>query len=124
MKSSAICEKCACEEVFERPLTPEQEKKVRDGGDGRWLCNDCWHSVRETTLPPFYIKRDDGYSPNAFAQTKSEAEAQFAKYYGSWYGPRWSVVPADRWFGDRIAHPGYMAKRRAAVLAEHPEYAR
>jgi hypothetical protein len=36
----------------------------------------------------------------------------------------YSAKPAEYWYGDRIAHPGYMARRRAGVLAAHPEYAR
>lgn len=30
---------------------------------------------------------------------------------------------AASWRGERVAHPGYMQRRRAAILAEHPEYA-
>ena len=121
-KESAICEQCGTEECFEFGLTEDREKKVRDGGDGRWLCNDCWHAVRYA-LPAFYIRRKDGYSgPNTCTRTKAETEAFFAEH-PEWYGPNWEVVQSKHWFGDRIAHPGYMAKRRASILAAHPEYA-
>ncbi len=119
---SATCEKCSAEERFERPLTERDERLVRDGGDGRWLCNDCWHALRYT-LPAFYLRRKDGYSPpNTSTRTKTETEAYMAEH-PEWYGPKWEIVASSRWFGDRIAHPGYMAKRRAAIISEHPEYA-
>jgi hypothetical protein len=34
----------------------------------------------------------------------------------------YTAKPCDSWFGDRMAHPGYMARRRAALVAAHPEY--
>jgi hypothetical protein len=40
-------------------------------------------------------------------------------------GPGWRTYvakPCQSWFGDRIAHPAYMIRRRAAVIAAHPEY--
>ena len=35
----------------------------------------------------------------------------------------YSAKPAECWYGDRIAHPGYMERRRAGIVAAHPEYA-
>jgi hypothetical protein len=37
--------------------------------------------------------------------------------------PRWGTFtarPCGSWGGDRMAHPGYMARRRAQVIAAHP----
>ena len=36
---------------------------------------------------------------------------------------RFEAVPCESWWGERIAHPGYMARRRASIVAAHPEYA-
>lgn len=105
---------------------------------GKWLCNDCWHSARQKT-PPYRVRliRDE--------ETRAEYGDVFV---GIWRGPccvftqaeavhdaaernlkneregtseRWEAVPATSWAGERIAHPGYMAKRRGEVLASLPE---
>lgn len=118
MKQSAICEKCGTEEHFEFGMSAEAEKKVRDGGDGRWLCNGCWHALRYT-LPPFYVRRIDGYMyEQSMTYTKNEAE-EWRLVLDRRLSSRHEVVPADRWFGDRIAHPGYGAKRRAEILGKN-----
>ena len=103
---------------------------------GRPLCNDCWHAARYL-LPPFIVRRGDGLLCGS-AQLQSEAE-DFAKELTAqeqkthdWYVQEGRPPPlegfpelrsfvvrsVDRWFGDRIAHPGYMAQRRAGLVAK------
>jgi len=99
---------------------------------GRPLCNDCWHTARYL-LPPFKVVRDDGFVCGS-AQLQSEAEEFVAELTArdqkaiDWYvkdgqavpphlSRSFSARPADQWYGDRIAHPGYMAQRRAGLVA-------
>lgn len=68
-----------------------------------------------------------------YAQYRDEATSEKSRAH--WQGnidhalsidPSWrtyTAKPCGSWFGDRIAHPGYMASRRAAIVAAHPEYA-
>lgn len=111
------------------------------GFKGRWLCETHWHAAREAT-PPFNVRlvRDE------------ETRAEYGDIFiGMWKGPRsvyteaeaaevaarknlenertgnkerWEAVPGPSWIGERIAHPGYMNRRRAEVLAAHPELKR
>jgi hypothetical protein len=97
--------------------------------EGKLLCYDCWHKAREAT-PPYHVRRKSNPGSD-FQQccgvpavyTYAEAVRRSAELnLGS--DKDWEPVPASDWFGERISHPGYMARRRAAVMAEHPEYDR
>ena len=90
---------------------------------GRALCNDCWHAARERTTP--FVVRRVSLPTWTLDRTYLEAEAKdFAREMERRSGGRetWEHAPTTHWYGDRIAHPGYMTERRAAVLAAHPEY--
>lgn len=107
---------------------------------GRWLCERHWHVAREAT-PPFNVrlvrsaetraKYGDIFigmyrGPNGVYTAAEAAECAARKNLenertGS--SERWEPIPAPSWGGERIAHPGYMARRRGEVLAAHPEYA-
>lgn len=107
---------------------------------GRWLCETHWHAARQAT-PPYNVRliRDE------------ETRAKYGDVFvGMWRGPhsvytaaeaaecaagnnlqsertgsseRWEPVPAHSWAGERIAHPGYMQRRRGEVLAANPDFA-
>jgi hypothetical protein len=114
------CRDCGADEVCE-PI------------DGRNLCNDCWHRARYQKQP-WGVERVD--SPDTIARIRTwapeytvyrtgmaylEHEAkEFAVEMTRRSGGReeWKAVPVERWYGDRIAHPGYMQKRRRAIREE------
>lgn len=83
--------------------------------EGRALCYDHWHQAREAT-PPYHVRSASNpvrCSHAAFipvVYTLAEAIERAAEM-----GEDFAPVPAQNWSGERLAHPGYMARRRAAV---------
>ena len=126
------CEACGTDEIC-------------DDFEDKWLCNDCWHRARESTQP-YHVKRyttpdhDEKYGHLFFGggtYTKEEAEqraaeknaqceksaASCAERYGADHHSakvweRWVAEPAQRWWGERTAHPGYLCRRRRTIVAE------
>lgn len=96
--------------------------------EGKALCYYCWHAAREKT-PPYRVRsRNDPehrYSHAAFipaVYTKAEAEERAAEmntpglFSSAPYD--FEAVPAPGWSGERLAHPGYIGVRRAAIRAQ------
>lgn len=96
--------------------------------DGRPLCYDHWHEAREKT-PPYYVRREvsgehaekygymflGGNDPSVLTKAEAEEEAkELTERDGG--AVRWIPIPAKGWYGGRRAHPGYMNRRRAAIL--------
>jgi hypothetical protein len=114
--------------------------------DKGWFCNDCWHAERSKETP-YYVCRyhvhqpddeDDDYAGRRFGwklgqwigfpcgdvcylKEEAIARAKALQQQSSWPGYVFIAEPANGWLGGRIAHPGYMAERRAGLLASHPE---
>jgi hypothetical protein len=98
--------------------------------DGRMLCETCWHAAR-AALPCWRVKtiaspaHEAEYGPwyvmCDYTRVEAEREAEARNARGG--KPAWEAVEGPR-SGERIAHPGYMARRRAEVLAAHPEFKR
>jgi hypothetical protein len=104
---------CKCDDCGDETVCAEFQ--------GKWYCNYCWHTAREKTQPWKVRRVADHYPGGTGVYTQPEAE-DFARELDRRYNApgRYEAYPADDWYGDRIAHPGYMATRRAAVLAAHP----
>ena len=85
----------------------------------RPLCYACWHADREKE-PCFWLRNVQtsmllGNNPPS-GYTRAEAIARAFDL------PLYEVAPG-RWDrSGRISHPGYLEERRAAIIAEHPEY--
>lgn len=104
---------------------------------GRMLCYDHWHAAREQETPYVVVKCWDESEdipcigvkagPQEFlygdyCYLKEEAEERAAELQSKSHGAQYQVRATGRWFGDRRSHPGFMARRRASIVAEHPEY--
>jgi hypothetical protein len=109
------CSKCGRSE----PLADFEQRR---------LCYDCWHAAREST-PPYHVvskSNPSRYSHCAWrpsVYTLAEALERAAQMNADDQSGGFEPKLADSWAGERRAHPAYMQRRRAAILAEHPEYA-
>jgi|HubBroStandDraft_1064217.scaffolds.fasta_scaffold38917_3 hypothetical protein len=85
---------------------------------GKPYCHDCWHKARGSEQP-YNVVREDGSTVGGGSFLKEEAEELARGWMESspWH---LTVVPAPRWWGERIAHPGYLDRRREAILATLP----
>jgi hypothetical protein len=98
--------------------------------EGQELCNDCWHTARQAT-PPYHVvskSNPHSYSHGAgvpVVYTLAEATVRAAAMNADTWSSLHDFEPklAGSWAGQRIAHPGFGRRRRAEILATHPEYA-
>jgi hypothetical protein len=92
-------------------------------------CYDCWHRAREATQayqavrvdPPEQIAQY-GHFWAGISGTLDEATAFAREMEKRTMGRDVYEVLPSRWNGERRSHPGYLARRRASIVAAHPEY--
>ena len=136
---------------FDGPCTACGTDEICQDFGEQYLCYTCWHKAREAT-PPWHVKRyttpeHDGKYGHMFfgggtymkdeaehiAEEKNQKCAETAAWWAKEYGAdhhaakvweRYVAEPAECWYGERTAHPGYLHRRRRAIVAAHPEYER
>lgn len=107
---------------------------------GQWFCYDCWHAAREKETPYHVVlysthgvlragehkRASCTLPPYVYLLEEAEAHAASLNDRDAACGlpGRWKVEVAESWEGERMAHPAYMARRRAGVIAMHPQYAK
>lgn len=114
--------------------------------DNDYLCHGCWHAARERQTPyalvrvyPAGIHPDhpDGYVLSAAgcngvpmtvtlwqAMLMLANECARADPNSDWDRRQpLAIREWHCWTGERMAHPAYGNRRRASLLAQHPEYA-
>lgn len=89
--------------------------------EGRALCYDHWHGARETKTP-WRVRRVERPGVPKFVTSgvylEHEARKVAAQFTAEHPDDPFEAVPCDHWSGERIAHPGYLKRRVAAVRAE------
>ena len=113
--------------------------------DNEFLCHYCWHDARERQTPYALVRvypaspdYPDGYvlsaaGCNGVPMTVTLWQALLMLANGcaradpnSDWDRRIPLAIREWhcWTGERMAHPGYGARRRAALLAAHPQHVR
>jgi len=106
---------CACEGCSKIEACAQHRQ-------GPWLCYDCWHAAREKEEPFNVVWQVDGMICNTDGVYLKEEADDFARELNERNKTtRYYAHPAHSWVGERMAHPGYMQRRRRAIFAKHPE---
>lgn len=134
-KSDEVCcdhrGKALCQDCWHAARYREQPYVVRRVADGFVMCSGTY--LKEEAEDWAAKKTAQCQASKDYWRKRAEDEPD-SKGGGLWVAEhpelvtmsdydRFEAAPCESWWGDRIAHPGYMARRRAAIVAEHPEYA-
>ena len=80
-----------------------------------WLCESCWHEDREKEQPYVYRRLSPPHFTCGACRTLEEAQ-EYLPEFERINREKYEIVPAGSWHGDRVAHAGYMTRRRAEIL--------
>jgi hypothetical protein len=115
------------------PMYRERVGKCDDCGDNDllashdndYLCHDCWHRARERGPGYALVRVESGYPVgiNGIAMTVTLQQALLMLAKEVAIGYHVYEIREWHWTGERMAHPAYGVRRRAALVAQHPEYA-
>ncbi len=122
---------CICEGDPDRcdSAANKREEACAKHGE-KWLCYDCWHAAREREQCYHVRSRSNphrcshaAFIPCTYLYEEAvERAAELNAMQGKNDPGDFEPVAVPTWAGERTTHPGYMAQRRACIMAEHPEY--
>lgn len=119
-----------CQDCWHAARESETPYAVYRISDGYCACNGASLKEEAEAHAAEMTKRDRDTYDYIVEQAES-GSAHYASHVAHWKKcgayqkwPTHEARPCGRWWGDRIAHNGYMASRRTAVITAHSEYGR